>query len=251
MATLFFEPSTRTRSSFELAAGSGCAEFLAVQQFPQQGRERAYTARTYVAMGRMFSWCAIVQPVCPGSSPGIEMAGERTVVLNGGMGCTAIRARGCSTFTPGAPFRSPAPMPEALQGRRIPIVGDILHSRVRAPTSGLSPPAVRMWCSAARPVWCRMPCGFREGTATGQALTLFPRGAHSSGTASGAGSRGVDAVMTLRLQKERMGGSCSPASSDITAISPQPRAVVPVWIDCAVLHPGRSTGCGDDRRSSG
>ena len=44
VATLFFEPSTRTRSSFELAAKapfSRCAELFALQQLSEQGGKRA------------------------------------------------------------------------------------------------------------------------------------------------------------------------------------------------------------------
>ena len=40
VATLFFEPSTRTRSSFELAAkrNGGCDELFALQQFHSKGK---------------------------------------------------------------------------------------------------------------------------------------------------------------------------------------------------------------------
>ena len=75
MATLFFEPSTRTRSSFELAAKRLSAD---VQSFSSssslsKGESVLDTARTYVAMGAdVLVVRHIAQPVCPGSSPGIS-----------------------------------------------------------------------------------------------------------------------------------------------------------------------------------
>ncbi len=90
VATLFFEPSTRTRSSFELAARRLSAD---VQSFSpsnsslQKGETLLDTARTYVAMGAD----VLVVRHCSTSVPeqlacALDYAGERTAVLNGGDG---------------------------------------------------------------------------------------------------------------------------------------------------------------------
>ena len=110
-------------------------------------------------------------------------------------------------------------MPEALQGRRIVIVGDILHSRVARSN---------LWAltaCGADVVLCGPPslcpggfCGLRGCSAS--------RSAEGSGAATGPGQcaalehalPGADAVMTLRLQKERMGQQLLISLSAITAI---------------------------------
>ena len=90
VATLFFEPSTRTRSSFELAAKRLSAD---VQSFSpsssslSKGESVLDTARTYVAMG---ADVLVVRHRSTGVpqqlAEDLESAGERTVVLNGGDG---------------------------------------------------------------------------------------------------------------------------------------------------------------------
>jgi aspartate carbamoyltransferase catalytic subunit len=61
----------------------------------------------------------------------LERHGERVAVLNAGDGLHSHPSQGLlDLFTLARHFNPEAPSPEALRGRRIVIVGDILHSRV-------------------------------------------------------------------------------------------------------------------------
>ena len=135
VATLFFEPSTRTRSSFELAAKRLSADVMSFSPSSSslsKGESVLDTARTYVAMG---ADVLVVRHRSTGVpqqlADDLEQLGERTVVLNGGDGLHSHPSQGLLDLLTLARYFSPQhPMPEARQGRRIVIVGDILHSRV-------------------------------------------------------------------------------------------------------------------------
>ena len=97
-------------------------------------------------------------------------------------------------------------MPEALQGRRIVIVGDILHSRVARSN---------LWAltaCGADVVLCGPPSlvpdafrAFVEAPPPGQSADPVPqRGSVRVERRLERALPGADAVMTLRLQKERM-----------------------------------------------
>ncbi len=211
VATLFFEPSTRTRSSFELAAKRLSAD---VQSFSpsssslSKGESVLDTARTYVAMG---ADVLVVRHRSTGVpqqlAEDLESAGERTVVLNGGDGLHSHPSQGLLDLHTLARHLSPQhPMPEALQGRRIVIVGDILHSRVARSN---------LWAltaCGADVVLCGPPSlvpdafrAFVEAPPPGQSADPVPqRGSVRVERRLERALPGADAVMTLRLQKERM-----------------------------------------------
>ncbi|MFL0747044.1 MAG: aspartate carbamoyltransferase catalytic subunit [Prochlorococcus sp.] len=211
VATLFFEPSTRTRSSFELAARRLSAD---VQSFSpsnsslQKGETLLDTARTYVAMGAD----VLVVRHCSTSVPeqlacALDHAGERTAVLNGGDGLHSHPSQGLlDLYTLAHHFDSENPLPEALQGRRIVIVGDVLHSRVARSN---------LWAltaCGADVVLCGSPslvpqdfAAFVEAPPPGQSHDpVQKRGRVEVVRTLEEALPGADAVMTLRLQKERM-----------------------------------------------
>ena len=211
MTTLFFEPSTRTRSSFELAARRLSAD---VQTFSpsssslSKGESLLDTARTYVAMG---SNVLVVRHRCAGIphrlARDLERGGDRVAVLNAGDGLHSHPSQGLlDLFTLARHFEPNQPSPASLAGRRIVIVGDVLHSRV-----------------ARSNLWALTGCG-AEVVLCGPA-TLLPDDFAQFVAAPPPGQRhdpvrqrgpvrlcrdldealgGADAVMTLRLQQERM-----------------------------------------------
>ena len=135
MTSLFFEPSTRTRSSFELAARRLSAD---VQSFSpsssslSKGESLLDTALTYVAMGANI---LVVRHRCAGVprslARDLERAGRRVAVLNAGDGLHSHPSQGLlDLFTLARHFEPANPSPASLAGRRIVIVGDVLHSRV-------------------------------------------------------------------------------------------------------------------------
>ena len=128
MTTLFFEPSTRTRSSFELAARRLSAD---VQSFSpsssslSKGESLLDTARTYVAMGANL---LVVRHRCAGVphtlARDLDRGGERVSVLNAGDGLHSHPSQGLlDLFTLARHFAPAAPTPAALRGKRIVKIG--------------------------------------------------------------------------------------------------------------------------------
>jgi aspartate carbamoyltransferase catalytic subunit len=211
VTTLFFEPSTRTRSSFELAAKRLSAD---VQSFSpsssslSKGESLLDTARTYVAMGANV---LVVRHRCAGVpqslAADLDRAGECVAVLNAGDGLHSHPSQGLlDLFTLARLFAPEAPRPEALRGKRIVIVGDILHSRVARSN---------LWAltaCGADVVLCGpptlLPEAFAEFVAApppGQASDpVAQRGSVCIARSLEQALPGADAVMTLRLQQERM-----------------------------------------------
>ncbi len=212
VTTLFFEPSTRTRSSFELAARRLSAD---VQSFSpsssslSKGESLLDTVRTYVAMGAEL---LVVRHRCTGVPAALardlEASGARGVsVLNGGDGLHSHPSQGLlDLFTLARHFAPGQPGPEALRGRRIVIVGDVLHSRVARSN---------LWAltaCGADVVLCGPPTLLPEAFADfvaapppGQAHDPVPRrGRVTVERRLESALPGADAVMTLRLQQERM-----------------------------------------------
>jgi len=211
VTTLFFEPSTRTRSSFELAARRLSADvqsFSPASSALSKGESLLDTARTYVAMG---SDVLVVRHSCAGVPAALardlDQAGERVAVLNAGDGLHSHPSQALlDLFTLARHFAPEAPSPEALRGKRIVIVGDVLHSRVaRSNLWALS-------ACGAEVVLCGpatlLPQSFADFVAApppGQgADPIAQRGSVRLERRLEDALPGADAVMTLRLQKERM-----------------------------------------------
>ena len=211
VATLFFEPSTRTRSSFELAAKRLSADvqsFSPASSSLSKGESLLDTARTYVAMGADL---LVVRHRCAGVPASLahdlEACAERVAVLNGGDGLHSHPSQGLlDLFTLARHFAPSAPSPAALAGRRIVIVGDVLHSRVaRSNLWALS-------ACGAEVVLCGpatlLPDAFADFVAApppGQGQDpVRERGPITICRDLDQALVGADAVMTLRLQKERM-----------------------------------------------
>ena len=212
VATLFFEPSTRTRSSFELAAKRLSADVMSFSPSSSslsKGESVLDTARTYVAMGADVLVVRHRSTAVPEQlARDLEAAGERAVVLNGGDGLHSHPSQGLlDLFTLARHFDPAHPRPEVLQGKRIAIVGDILHSRVARSN---------LWAltaCGADVILCGPPSllpdefnSFVEAPPPGQSRDpVGKRGTIRVERSMERALPGVDAVMTLRLQKERMG----------------------------------------------
>ncbi|MBC1261721.1 aspartate carbamoyltransferase catalytic subunit [Synechococcus sp. BSF8S] len=215
VTSLFFESSTRTRSSFELAARRLSAD---VQSFSpsssslSKGESLLDTALTYVAMG---ADVLVVRHRCAGVPAALARdldrecrgGGRPVAVLNGGDGLHSHPSQGLlDLFTLARHFAPEQPTPAALKDRTILIVGDVLHSRV-----------------ARSNLWALTACGAHvvlcaPVTLLPEAFAAFvaapPPGQASDPVANRGSIRierqleralvGADAVMTLRLQRERM-----------------------------------------------
>ena len=211
MTSLFFEPSTRTRSSFELAARRLSAD---VQSFSPsssslgKGESLLDTALTYVAMGANV---LVVRHRCAGVprslARDLDRSGQRVAVLNAGDGLHSHPSQGLlDLFTLARHFNPAAPTPEALHGRRVVIVGDVLHSRVaRSNLWALTACGAEVVLCGPATLVPEAFARFVEAPPPGQAEDPVPgRGPVRLCRSLEEALPGADAVMTLRLQKERM-----------------------------------------------
>ncbi|WP_147652481.1 aspartate carbamoyltransferase catalytic subunit [Vulcaniibacterium gelatinicum] len=222
LCTLFFEPSTRTRSSFWLAAqrlGADVLNFDASTSSTSKGETAADTLRNLEAMGvRGF----VVRHREDGAVAALATAAAPgTVLVNAGDGRSAHPTQGLLDMltlrqAKGADFAR----------LKVLIVGDVKHSRVAR--SDLH--ALRTLGAGEIRV-----CGPR---------TLLPEDpATLAGCTVGhdldAALEGVDAVMMLRLQRERMQeglvASLEEYHRDYGLTAARLRRAAP---DAVVLHPG-------------
>ncbi|MEO0852724.1 MAG: aspartate carbamoyltransferase catalytic subunit [Cyanobacteria bacterium J06648_11] len=135
VANLFFEASTRTRNSFELAAkrlSADTVNFSPGTSSLNKGETILDTARTFLAMG------TDIMVIRHGES-GVPMAiaaemdrlSGHTSILNAGDGQHAHPTQALlDLFTLCTHLQPKDPQPDLLSGKKIAIVGDLLHSRV-------------------------------------------------------------------------------------------------------------------------
>lgn len=234
VANLFFEPSTRTRSSFELAAKRLSADtlnFSPGSSSLSKGETILDTAKTYLAMGTDLM---VIRHQGAGVPATIAQEMDRLAsgvgVLNAGDGqhehpsqalldlltiCNSLSeqrqshgeqsAKGASNTDSSA-----GPTITDLRGKKVVIVGDILHSRV-----------------ARSNLWSLSACGAEVHLVAPPTLlpkTFVEAFALPLATESGTLQRkvfvhwqveqaleGADFVMALRLQKERMSAHLLPS----------------------------------------
>ncbi|MEM9512145.1 MAG: aspartate carbamoyltransferase catalytic subunit [Cyanobacteria bacterium P01_E01_bin.48] len=201
VANLFFESSTRTRNSFELAAKRLSADtinFAPGTSSLTKGETILDTARTFLAMG------TDIMVIRHGHS-GVPQAIAREMdrlsgnvsVLNAGDGQHAHPTQALlDLFTLCSHIDAKDPRPQILKGLKIAIVGDLLHSRV-----------------ARSNIWSLKAAGADLHLAGPS--TLVPKTFESYGVPVhwhlDAALENAQFVMALRLQQERMTASLLPS----------------------------------------
>lgn len=193
VATVFFEASTRTRLSFELAARRMSADvlsFSAATSSISKGETYKDTLLTLDAMG-------VDAYVIRVDAAGVCHQAERWLgkpIINAGDGWRAHPTQALlDAFTLLEALGS-------LEGKKIAIVGDILHSRVARSNAELLP---RL---GAEVVACG-PATLLPGTLPGVQLSTDLK----------TGLTDADAVMVLRLQNERMDKGLLPSLPEYIA----------------------------------
>ncbi|MDE5082014.1 MAG: aspartate carbamoyltransferase catalytic subunit [Trichodesmium sp. St18_bin1] len=200
VANLFFEPSTRTRNSFELAAKRLSADtlnFAPGTSSLTKGETIFDTAMTYLAMGTDMMVIRHRNAGVPAAiASAMEQNGHRVRVLNAGDGQHEHPSQALlDLFTICKLLNSTEPRIELLETKKIAIVGDILHSRV-----------------ARSNIWSLTASGAEVHLAGNP--TLLPKYFAEFGKLRPnklflhwdiePALEKADFVMTLRLQKERM-----------------------------------------------
>jgi aspartate carbamoyltransferase catalytic subunit len=222
VVTLFYEQSTRTRASFEVAAkalGADVVNLTASGSSVEKGESLIDTVRTLEAIG------ADVVVMRHGSSgaPYLAARHTRASVINGGDGTHAHPTQALLDL-----FTIRRHLGDDIAGRKVVIAGDILHSRV-----------------ARSNVWTLLACGVRVtlcGPATLLPRTLAGMSEHGSievTTDFEEALRGADVVMALRIQKERQDRGLIPSLRDyIRGYQLNARRLALANPGALVMHPG-------------
>lgn len=217
VVTLFFEASTRTRISFELAAKRLSADTLNIAanvSSTSKGETLLDTARNIEAM----SVDAMVVRHSSSGSVSLLAEGLKCSVVNAGDGCREHPTQALlDMFTLQEKFGR-------IEGLKVGIIGDILHSRV-----------------ARSNIWGLTKLGAKV-TVCGPA-TLMPRGIESLGVDVCYDLKKVlkqsDAVIALRLQKERQQDKFLPSMREYSRLFGINQAKLNEGSDhLIVMHPG-------------
>ncbi len=200
LALLFAEPSTRTRLSFELAARRLGAQTYVLDP----GASSMVKGETFTDTVRNLDAIGFTMLVVRHHRTGAAWIATRHFrghVINAGDGWHAHPTQALlDLFTLRQAWGGGR---DALRGRKIAIVGDILHSRVaRSNVWTLTQAGADVWLCGPR-AWLR---GFDELAGT------LPADRRLSVTDSlESAVSNADAIMGLRVQKERMSGGLSAA----------------------------------------
>lgn len=220
VALLFYEPSTRTRTSFELAAARLSADVLGLNvssSSVQKGETLMDTALNLEAMKVDFM---IVRHSVSGA-PALLSRGVRAHVINAGDGNHEHPTQGLlDLFT----IREKK---KKVQGLQVAIIGDILHSRVaRSNIWGLTKMGAKVrLCGPATLVPAEMKTAFGNNVE----VTYNMKEALD----------GADVAYVLRLQLERQQENLFPSLREYNEFYGLDAKKLS-WAkkDCLVMHPG-------------
>tara|TARA_Y100000589_G_scaffold114433_1_gene108700 strand:+ start:243 stop:1268 length:1026 start_codon:yes stop_codon:yes gene_type:complete len=211
ITSLFFEASTRTRNSFELAAKRLSADFLSFHPSSSslsKGETYLDTARTYSSMG---SNILIIRHSSNNSpfkiSKSLDSFGFKTSVLNAGDGIHSHPSQGLLDLYTLTKFFSPTNLdPNILCNKTILILGDILHSRVaRSNLWGLTAFGANIILCGPETLVPKEFSNFLTSNTPYQTEDpIKDRGKISISSSLEESIKNADAIITLRLQKERM-----------------------------------------------
>ncbi|MGA2367305.1 MAG: aspartate carbamoyltransferase catalytic subunit [Dehalococcoidia bacterium] len=224
IATLFYEPSTRTRASFELAAkylGADTVSLDAARSSVAKGESLIDSLRTLQALEVD---TIVIRHPCSGA-PYIAVRHLQTSIINAGDGCHAHPSQGLLDL-----YTIKRQLGD-LKGRKVVIIGDIMHSRVaRSNIWGMRSTGLHVvLCAPTTLIPQGMPemldkCGLDHVTIE-----------HNLDRAL----EGSDVIMPLRLQKERQqSGFISSIREYIRLYQVNSERLKKARADAIVMHPG-------------
>jgi len=224
IAIMFYEPSTRTRASFELAAkylGADTVSLDSAKSSVAKGESLIDSLRTLQALEVN---TIIIRHPCSGA-PYIAAQHLQTSVINAGDGCHAHPSQGLlDLYTNKRKFGD-------LKGRKVVIIGDIMHSRV-----------------ARSNIWGTRSTGLHVVLCAPK--TFIPQGMPEMLEKCGLDHvsiehnldhalEGADVVMPLRLQKERQqSGFISSIREYVRLYQVNGERLKKAGPDVIVMHPG-------------
>ncbi|MFQ5646565.1 MAG: aspartate carbamoyltransferase catalytic subunit, partial [bacterium] len=217
VVNLFFEPSTRTRTSFEIAGKRMSADVINISTSTSsvlKGENLNDTARNLEAMNADI---IVVRHSCPGV-PHILSQKLAASVLNAGDGAHAHPTQALLDMLT---IRRKL---GRLEGISVLIVGDIAHSRVaRSNIAGLTKMGAKVTVSGPRTL---MPLDVEE---LGVKVALDLEQAIT----------GADVVMVLRIQSERQSNMFIPSFREYSKLyGIHPKRLTLAKPELLIMHPG-------------
>jgi len=217
---LFFEPSTRTRTTFEIAAKRLSADVINLNIATSSQTKGETLLDTVANLSAMHAVMFIVRHAQSGAAHLIARhVGEEVHVINAGDGRHAHPTQALLDMFTIREYKG------AFTDLRVAIVGDILHSRV-----------------ARSEIHALTTLGVPEVRVIGP-RTLLPARVSQLGVHvyhdMEEGLRDVDVVMMLRLQSERMNGALLPSAEEFFKYyGLTPEKLAHAKPDAIVMHPG-------------
>jgi aspartate carbamoyltransferase catalytic subunit len=217
---LFFENSTRTRTTFEIASKRLSADVFNLNIAASSAAKGESLLDTINNLTAMQADLFVVRH-SQGGAPHLiaSHVAPHVHVINAGDGGHAHPTQGLLDMYTIRHYK------RDFSALSVAVVGDILHSRV-----------------ARSDLHALLTLGAPDVRAVGP-LTLLPDGLESLGvrvfTSLTQGLRDADVVIMLRLQNERMGGTLLPSASEyFRKYGLTPEALRAAKPDCIVMHPG-------------
>ena len=218
VATLFFEPSTRTRTSFEAAAKIMSADTYSLTGTTSSAVKGESLKDTMLTLDAMGIDAFVIRHGCSGAA---QLAASYVLakpVINAGDGTHEHPTQGLLDLLTIRQVKG------RLEGLTVAIVGDILHSRVARSN---------IWGLAAMGANVRLvaPPTLLPADAAHLPVTVY--------TDLEAGLEGVDVVNILRIQLERQDSAFFPSVREYARLFGVSKAKLRVAApDVTVLHPG-------------
>ncbi|MCA9839910.1 MAG: aspartate carbamoyltransferase catalytic subunit [Trueperaceae bacterium] len=221
VGTLFFENSTRTRLSFERAARAQSADvlsFAAGASSLSKGESMKDTLRT---IDQMQSDVYVVRHVAAGVPYQLTKWTDASII-NAGDG---RRAHPTQALLDAYTFKKNFANFDHFEGKRLAIVGDVMHSRVARSN-------IELWTLLGGEVTL---CG--PATLLPRELEQFDKVTLTHNVYEAA--EGAHAVMALRLQNERMTSGLLPSIAEYQErYQVTEKVMAEAHPDALVMHPG-------------
>jgi len=221
---LFFENSTRTRTTFEIASKRLSADVINLNISASSTAKGESLLDTIDNLSAMHANMFVVRHGRSGApyliAKHLNDSGQKGIhVVNAGDGSHAHPTQGLLDMYTIRHYK------KDFTNLTVAIVGDILHSRV-----------------ARSDIHALTTLGVPEVRAIGP-LTLLPGGLEQMGvrvfTDMDEGLKGVDVIIMLRLQNERMSGALLPSAQEyFKSYGLTPERLALAKPDAIVMHPG-------------
>ncbi len=228
---LFYEASTRTRVSFEVAAKNLSADVVNIAASASsvtKGESLVDTVRTIEALGAQM----LVMRHGVSGAPYLAAEVFGGSVLNGGDGWHAHPTQALLDLYTMRSRLGGGPSGLGVAGRKVVILGDVLHSRVaRSNIWSLTAAGADLWLCGPPTLLRGFEAWAGRGAAAGRRFTVT--------SDVSAALRDADVVMALRIQRERMSSGLLPSLREYAARYGLTAArVATAKPGALVMHPG-------------